>query len=142
MIMDHVPDQDAADEILRVLLGEISKTRHTFVYEPLQGDQVTRSEFVRWARSLDYDPLIVWVQTDEATAAKRSRQNGVDKTEYDDLVRKFVAPHAIERPLVISGKHTQSSQTRTVLKRISDNQPSEAVKVPVRDSIITQTRVR
>lgn len=130
--MKHVPEQDTADEILKVLLNEIVKTKKTFLYEPLQGDQVTRSEFVRWARSIDYEPMIVWVQTDDATSLKRARKNGLSREEYDTLVHKFNQPHAIEKPVVVSGKHTKPSQARTILNRIIADRPVESVQVPPR----------
>lgn len=142
LIMSHVPDEAAADEILKVLLGEIAKTKQTFVYEPLLGDQITRSEFARWARSLNYVPLIIWVQTDEATAAKRARKNGISKSDFSELMRKFNPPHAVEKPVVISGKHTKPSQTRTVLTRLSANHPVEPVQVPPRQPQPTTIRVK
>lgn len=124
----------AAEEILNAFLTEIAKTRQTFLFEPILADQVTRSEFAKWARGSDYEPLIVWIQTDNTTAEKRAKKNGIDRDEYDRLIRHFNTPHNIEKPVVISGKHTQASQTRTVLTRLSAHHPAaeQSVAVPNR----------
>ena len=127
-------NDSGAEEILNTFLTEIAKTRQTFLFEPVLADQVTRSEFAKWARGADYEPLIVWIQTDNTTAERRAKKNGIDRDEYDRLVRHFNTPHSIEKPVVISGKHTQSSQTRMVLTRLSAHHPTaeQGVAVPAR----------
>lgn len=131
-LYNHLQDHEAVAAVLRTFLSEIAKTHQTFIHEPVASSRTSRTEFAKWARSVGYEPLVVWVQTDGTTAERRSQKQGRSINEHEDLVRRFSAPHASEKPAVISGKHTQSSQARAILTRLSAAHVPEALSVPKR----------
>lgn len=113
-------DEESAEYIVAMMLGEIMKTGQTFVFEGYSDSRVRRTEFARMAASKGYKPLIIWVQTDEATSRSRTlKANSMSIEAFTGKVNKFSAPHPLEKPIVISGKHTYLSQARVVLNRLS-----------------------
>ena len=59
------------------------------------------------------------MQTDEATCRRRIQKgHSLDTINFDAAVKSFTEPNAIEKPVVISGKHTYKTQARTVLARL------------------------
>jgi len=128
----YLQDSTTVETVVKTFLDEIVKTHQTFIHEPVASSRTNRTEFAKWARSVGYEPLVVWVQTDSATAERRSQKLGRSTNEHEDLVRRFSAPHASEKPAVISGKHTQSSQARAVLTRLSAAHAAEPLTVPKR----------
>lgn len=113
-------DEQAAGTLIALTVGEVAKTKQTFVFEGNADSRVRRSEFARWASSRGYRPLIVWVQTDEATSRTRTlKAKSLSKDEFDSALAKFSPPHPDEKPIVISGKHTYASQAKVVLGHLS-----------------------
>lgn len=112
----YCKDEKAAQALAIHLLNELAKTGTSFIYEGDTGSRVRRTEFARWAREHGRQPLIVWVQTDLATARHRSMKNKrLSREEFDYQVKHFSEPHPSEQQIVISGKHTYASQARGVL---------------------------
>lgn len=115
-----------ASHLMQQQTAELLKTRQSIIIE---GDTDTRTErdrLARQARMAGYETLLVWVQTDPATAKSRSIRETKDKTnrtmsidEYDRIVKRFTPPSVIEKPTVISGKHTYATQAKIVLKKLS-----------------------
>jgi len=115
-----------ASHIIHHQTTELLKTRQSII---LEGDTDTRTErdkLARQARIAGYETLLVWVQTDPATAKSRSVRETKDKInrtlsadEYDRIVKRFTPPSVIEKPTVISGKHTYATQAKIVLKKLS-----------------------
>jgi predicted kinase len=115
-----------ASHIMQQQTIELLKTRQSII---LEGDTDTRTErdkLARQARIAGYETLLVWVQTDPITAKSRSVRETKDKTnrtistdEYDRIVKRFTPPSVIEKPTVISGKHTYATQAKIVLKKLS-----------------------
>lgn len=114
LIAAHTPSPEDTQAITDQFLGEITRTQQTFIIEGDASSRVRRTELARSLRRAGYQPLFVWVQTDEPTAYSRSRKQMSDE-EYDHRQRLFSPPHPTERPLVLSGKHTYASQARVVL---------------------------
>ena len=121
-----VPSYNADEDIIidtvsDYLLDEVLKTNRTIVYRGKSASRANRAELVKKCRSAGYEPLIVWVQTDIATAKKRyvkaiKVETAAEKFETE--LKKFAPPHAIEGAVVISGKHTYDSQLKIVLKKL------------------------
>lgn len=118
-------DSDAAT-LLQYHLAEVLKTRRTFIIEGNTDTRTERDKLTRQAKTAGYESLIVWVQTDPATAKSRSIRDvkgKVNRTltpeDYDRIVKRFTPPNAIERPTVVSGKHTYATQAKIVLKKLS-----------------------
>ena len=132
-IESHAKDPTAAGVLIAMVVNEIAKTNQTFVFEGNSDTRVRRTEFARWARSKGYQPLFVWVQVDEATGRARTmKTNHLSKDEFEAIMRDFSAPHADEKPVVISGKHTYASQAKVVLSHLSrESHPDDTASRPV-----------
>lgn len=119
-------DDAGAKELMNYQLDELLKTKQSVLVDGGTDMRTERLDLTRKARAAGYDTLTIWVQTDPVTAQSRSARaarvkHGVtlDAEEYDKLARRFTAPNALEKPVVISGKHTYASQAKVVLKRLS-----------------------
>ena len=132
----YCQDDAAAAVVGKTFLQEIAKTKQPFIYEGDSNTRARRSEFVRWARSGGYRPVIIWVQTDVTTARSRSVKNQrLSREAFDYYVRRFSEPTAGELYFVISGKHPYSSQSHaalTFLKQIDQQTEDEALALPSR----------
>lgn len=116
----------ATKDIMNYQLDELLKTKQSILVEGAAETRTDRAEIARKAKTAGYELLTTWVQTDPATAKGRATRKSSGKTnriyssdEYDRLVKRFTAPNASEKPLVISGKHTYATQAKVVLKRLS-----------------------
>jgi predicted kinase len=119
-------------------LDELLKTGQSLVVDSASDTHAERLELGRKARKAGYEALFVWVQVDRPTAELRSvksKDAAITAEEFDRRLKRFTPPNAIEKPLVISGKHTYATQAKVVLKRLSaprtDNQQ---IKAPPRAS--------
>lgn len=130
-----------AEPIARDQLDELLKTKQTIIVDGIADNRTVRSELARAAKTAGYEMLLVWVQTDPATARTRSSRKSTETysrilkgEEYDHAARRFVAPTAVEKPVVISGKHTYATQAKVVLKKLSEPRAniSKHVTAPVR----------
>ena len=107
-------------------VSELLKTKKSIIIEGGTDSRTDRDKLTRQAKLAGYSTLLVWVQTDPATAKYRSTKDSKNKQnrtlspeEYDRIVKRFTAPHVNEKPIVISGKHTYATQARVVLKKLS-----------------------
>ncbi len=118
--------EDECEIISRVanyMLDELLKTGRTIIYEGKSDTRNERLIIAKKSRAAGYEPLFVWVQTDPATAKRRAikpsdGRPAMASDQFDASVKKFNIPHQIEKPVVISGKHTYASQLKIVLKRL------------------------
>jgi predicted kinase len=126
-LVELVSDVPTADKITLMQLTEFLKTKQSVIVEGPTLTRAERTEIAKIARHAGYDTLLVWVQTDPATARLRSLKSAKNGTissvrtpnDYEQQVKRFNAPTAQEKPLVISGMHTYATQARAVLKRLS-----------------------
>ena len=134
-------DNDAAGELIGIVLGELVKTKQSFIFEGNSDSRAHRTELVRWARNKGYQPLLIWVQTDQRTALKRSlKQNSAARETFEAILQGFSAPHRDEKPLVISGKHTYASQARVVLAYLSKDARPQTNAPAARPAIVEPPR--
>lgn len=107
------------------MLEELLKTKQSIIVECPAATRTERLELAKKARANGYEPLIVWVQTDSLTTKTRATR---DKTkhggiitdeQYERALKRFTAPNSLEKPVVISGKHTYASQAKVVLQKLS-----------------------
>jgi predicted kinase len=113
------------DDLFYHQLGELLKTRQSILLEGVAETRAQRLELARLARSAGYETILIWVQTEPATAKSRyQREKKLNRAtspeEYDKLVQRFAQPTAIEKPVVISGKHTYATQAKIILKKLSE----------------------
>jgi predicted kinase len=112
-------------EMALTVLKEVMKTKTTILLEGTSGTRRDRQMIARFAHTMQYEVLFVWVQTDESMAhqraTKRTRTNTAPRTteEFDKGLAAFSPLHATEKPVVISGMHTYASQAKVVLKRLT-----------------------
>lgn len=134
-------------------IKELLKTRQSIIIEGMTDMRGERDKLVRLARTADYEVLFVWVQTDPTTAKIRCVKDKKDKKnrtlssdEYDRIAKRFTSPVVVEKPIVISGKHTYATQAKIVLKKLSapraaisthDAAPVRAAR-PQRNNIIVR----
>jgi predicted kinase len=109
-------------------MKELFKSRQSFIVDGHSDTKAERIALAATARKHGYEVLVIWVQTEPATAQKRSLKAA--KTEqhrrvttaeqHAAAVRRFTAPHTTERPIVISGKHTYATQAKMVLRKLAE----------------------
>jgi predicted kinase len=116
--------QDSAVSLSNYILEELLKTGQTVVYDGTVDSRASRAALAKIAKDKGYSPLLVWVQTESASAKLRSTKQRKDTSyltsdEFDSAIRRFTPPNASEKAVVISGKHTYPSQLKIVLKRLA-----------------------
>lgn len=129
------------EDVVLSHLRELLKTKQSIVVDGIGDTRAVRGEILRKAHEAGYEVLLVWVQTDPATAKSRSAKKSADTThrhlsgsEYDSAAKRFTPPNAIEKPVVISGKHTYATQAKVVLKKLTEPRASISrhVAAPIR----------
>lgn len=119
-----VEENGFSRETLLVILELLAKTRQTLVFEGEIDTEKDRVEVRNILREYGYDPALIWVQTDVTTIRNRmkSRYHSVSKakTIYEDSVAELEAPSEVEKPIILSGKHTFETQTRHVLAGLAE----------------------
>jgi predicted kinase len=125
-IIPLTASDSAASIIFHSQITELLKTKQSIIIEGDTDTRVERDKLARKAKNAGYETLLVWVQTDPTTAKTRSvraSKGKVNRTltvaEYDQIVKRFTTPNAIENSIVISGKHTYATQAKIVLKKLS-----------------------
>lgn len=115
-------DDDAAYDCTLYQLDELLKTQQSILVEGVAETRVERADLAKKARRAGYETLFVWVQTDPVTAKNRlvkGKAAIMSPEEYDRRTKRFTPPNAVERPIVISGKHTYATQAKVILKKLS-----------------------
>lgn len=136
-LAEHAADDSAARQLAELQLKEIAKTKQSLVIDTDTLTRTERTELHRTLRQHGYQPLVVWVQTDTATAQYRSKKK-IPADVYETQLKRFSPPHETEQPVVISGKHTYATQARSVLKRLTGQRVTAAaapVAAPARGNI-------
>jgi predicted kinase len=117
-------DIAAGTALCAVLLDELLKTQRTLIFDGPTYTKASRLDLARHITQAGYQPLLVWVQTESVEAKRRATKKRPDNSqlsqeEFDTAIKRFTAPTATEKPVVISGKHTYASQLKIVLKRLA-----------------------
>lgn len=125
-IIPYTIDDASATTLMQHAADELLKTQRSIIIEGGTDTRVEREKLVRKAKLAGYETLIVWVQTDPTTAKARSvreSKNKINRTltadEYTHIAKRFTPPNSLEKPTVISGKHTYATQAKIVLKKLS-----------------------
>lgn len=116
---------ESINQILIDILIETAKAKRTIVFDGYIYNRTTYDNLSRLAKSLGYEPLFIWPQVDIETAKKRHTKSSKDQDEADFLnfpkvINTFSSIDKTKKNLiVISGKHTYSSQLKIVLSYLS-----------------------
>ncbi len=138
-VEEQARDAEGAGAIITLVMGEIAKTHQTFIFEGNADTRTRRAEFAKWARGLGYQPLFIWAQIDQATSRDRtSKSKTMSQTDFEQAHRTFSPPHADEKAVVISGKHTFASQAKVVLAHLSKETRSDSTPEPVHSPNVAQ----
>lgn len=121
-----IDDKKAVDRLFALQLKELFKTHHSIIVEGPTMTRTERTTLQKAATAAGYETLLLWVQIDPVTAKHRSTKPAkeTDRTpltndQHEALVKRFSPPHPLEKPIVISGKHTYATQVKVVLKKLS-----------------------
>ena len=121
---DLMDEHDFSYDAILAILSEILKTGQTIVIEGCLDTEVNRAEMRNIIRKSGYEPALIWVQTDIATIRQRlkTRYKSVTKAKeaYDKAVADMEAPADIEKPIILSGKHTFETQAKHVISGLAD----------------------
>jgi len=112
-----------------IQLGELVKTRSSILIDGMFASRPERQELEQFATQNDYGTLIVWVQTDEPTAKARTLRRSPKRPgdeyntkltpeQFTTFAKRFMPPTK-EDYVVISGKHTYTTQAKMVLRKLS-----------------------
>lgn len=121
-------DSKSASAIARGFLEELLKTNKTIILESQANKRSERASLVKNIKSSGYIPLVVWVQTDVAEAKRRATKkypsgSGLTPEEFEKAVSNFQPPTDKETVVVISGKHTYTTQLKAVLRHLASERP-------------------
>lgn len=111
------------------LVPEFLKTGKTIVVDSCANTKKEREEYQDLAKIFGYNVLSVWVQTDNDTAKRRTDKNKKESgknVDFEAELAKFHAPKESENFLVLSGKHTFATQTKSVLQKLIISRKKES----------------
>lgn len=123
-------EHNIISRILGNELQELLKTKSTILIDGNCNTAAERKQLAAAAKKYGYESLIVWVQTDEATAqqrATRRKPSKDDKTfshsltdsQFTGIAKRFSHPQR-EPYVVISGKHSYGTQAKMVLRKLAN----------------------
>ena len=102
----------------------LARTGKNLVFEGGVGTEKERTEMRNVLRAAGYEPTLIWIQTDIATIRLRMKMRyrsvSAARSAYDAAVATLEAPTEVEKPLILSGKHTFDTQARHVVAGLAD----------------------
>jgi predicted kinase len=122
-------ENDLVNRIAGYFIEELLKTKRSFLIDGGCNARSDRIRLIQLAKKAGYDAQVIWVQTDSATcrarALKRNPEKRIDdkynptlsEQTFEALVRRFTEPTR-ENHVVVSGKHTYSTQAKMVLRKM------------------------
>lgn len=141
-----VTDEQAATLGL-YLTEQVLRAQRTFIYEGPTHTYAHRAEIARLVKAAGFKPLLVWVQTESIEAKRRSlRARKYTGQQFDAYVSEFQPPSEAEKPVVISGKHTFTTQVKVVLRHLASGarpnrpEPPKPPQAPPRTNRIISVR--
>jgi len=108
--------------------SELLKTQRSIILDGGNNRYEDRQALMLLAKKKGYGALVVWVQTDERSARLRATKRNPKREgdvlnasmtdqAFDSAKASFMPPGKGEDFIVISGKHTHSTQAKVVLRR-------------------------
>lgn len=122
-LVDLAAEHDFSREELMIILELIAKTHQNVIIEGGLDTEKDREEIRKIFKKAGYNPSLIWIQTDVNTIKNRLKVRlksvAKAKTEYDERMQLLEAPSDAEAPIVLSGKHTFSTQLTHVLSQLA-----------------------
>jgi predicted kinase len=111
-------------------LGELVKTKTSVLVDGICNDRKDRQALEQFAAQHGYGTMLVWVQTDEPTAKTRATSRNakrpgdefnskISPVQFAAQTKQLNPPVKNEDYVVISGKHTYSTQAKMVLRKLA-----------------------
>ena len=118
-------------QLMDYMTQEFLNAGVSVVYDTNAMRAVQRHALREMARKSHAQPLLVWLQIDAETAYLRSNKRDrrrsddkytspIDRSAFDSITGHMQNPQSIEEYLVVSGKHTFTTQYTAVLKRLRE----------------------
>ncbi|HEV2412293.1 MAG TPA: ATP-binding protein [Candidatus Saccharimonadales bacterium] len=122
-------ESEEVDRLAHLMSEELLRTGRSFIYDANSSRRSKRTELIQSARKAGYQTLTVWVQTDADTSLARagrrvhtpeSSMPVLDEETFNQLAKRLTPPTSqnSEPYVVISGKHTYSTQAHALHTRI------------------------
>ncbi len=122
-------ENDVVNHIMDYMTEEFMRAKISVIYDantPTLKDRRTLRDI---ARKFKFAPVLVWIQIDHESAfnrvIKRDRRkiddkyaSPIDRTTFEDLAGQMQNPGPDEDYVVISGKHTFSTQKHNIYKKL------------------------
>jgi predicted kinase len=118
-INKYTADEASSNALFTYQLKQLLRTNQTIIIDGKSNTRAERTELHQKAKAAGYEPLLIWIQTDQQTAASRALKNNHTSETIEKMIKHFTAPSAIEKAVVVSGKHTYATQAKVVLKKLS-----------------------
>ena len=122
--LNELIEEGFSHEQIMMILELIARTRQTILIEGGLNTEKERSELRNMLRRNNYEPSLIWVQTDISTIRMRlkSRFRSVSKAKefFDACTAEMEAPTDFEKPIILSGKHTFETQTKHAITGLAD----------------------
>lgn len=103
----------------------ITKSQVNLVLEGNLDSEISRTKIRNILRQAGYSPHLIWIQTDVLTIKSRlkNKLRSVKKAKevYEKKLLTMEPPSDLEKPIVLSGKHTFKTQLSHVLAKLTQN---------------------
>lgn len=124
-------ENEVVTHLMEYMAEEFLRAGISVVYDMNAGRLSERRALRDMARRFKAQPLLVWAQIDIESAfsrvVKRDRRKSddkytasMDRTTFEQLTGRMQNPAQTEEYVVISGKHTYSTQQHMVFKKLYD----------------------
>lgn len=122
-------ENDVVNHIMDYMTEEFMRSKISVVYDANTPSLKDRRMLRDVARKYKFSPVLVWIQIDHESAfnrvIKRDRRkiddkyaSPIDRTTFEDLAGQMQNPGPDEDYVVISGKHTFSTQRHNIYKKL------------------------
>ena len=123
-------ENSIVNQVAEMMIQELLNTKKTFVLDGGYETAAARKAIQQIANKRGFRILTIVVQTDEPTSRKRATKRSTNKPGYiykqsltddqfDEFKQQYEEPSTTQaNVVVISGKHTYSTQAKSVLRRM------------------------
>ena len=142
-------EESMISQIAEVMTDEIFKTKKLFILDGGYNRRPERNAIRDKAHKHGYQIFTILVQTDEPTAQHRAKHRGtsaddrynqsLSSEQYALQLKTYQPPVVDKNTVVISGKHTYSTQARTVLKKLVEIQAAPPIQPKSRPASIARS---
>lgn len=145
-LANFTSNQETTHRLADFTLNMLVKTKQNIFIEGTGSTKAERRHLAAFAETKGYQPLFIWVQTEPLTAEVRAikgtpRQKPVrplTPRQFAQKAASFESFDSQEQYIVISGKHTYTSQERNTLAKLAAIQ-KKTRPAPVRRKRTTNT---